>query len=201
MSTAEQNRLRRARNRVWYTRKCPICNKEFVTYFSNKNFCSPVCRVKSKNKAYIVNLYGEEYYHNNVYIPWKLANDKRQEDPNYMKKRYELSYISKKKSYKQHPERKIRDIEQFHSGAKSHKQRWKEYSYEYELIENYDKAKADNFKGWHCHHRLELHQDGSIRFTKESLIKLDLYTNRPASELIFLTSKEHTKMHGKNRHA
>lgn len=80
-----------------------------------------------------------------------------------------------------------------------HRKRWTVYSKDYEHIENYEKAKADNFKGWHCHHRLELHPDGSIRFTRESLVKLDLYINRPASELIFLTAKEHTKLHGANR--
>lgn len=66
---------------------------------------------------------------------------------------------------------------------------------EWELIENYELAKADNFKGWDCHHRLELHSDGSLRFTRESLKKLDLYLNRPASELIFLTHSEHARIH------
>lgn len=66
---------------------------------------------------------------------------------------------------------------------------------EWALIENYEKAKADNFKGWDCHHRLELHPDGSLRFTRESLIKLDLYLNRPAQELIFLKHDEHARIH------
>ena len=70
---------------------------------------------------------------------------------------------------------------------------------EWELIENYELAKADNFKGWDCHHRLELHPDGSLRFTKDSLKKLDLYVNRPASELIFLTHSEHAKLHSKSK--
>lgn len=29
---------------------------------------------------------------------------------------------------------------------------------DYENIENYEKAKADNFKNWECHHRLETHK-------------------------------------------
>ena len=66
---------------------------------------------------------------------------------------------------------------------------------EYELIENYELAKADNFEGWHCHHRLELHTDFSLRYTVSSLKKLDLYYNRPASELIFLTQAEHSRRH------
>ena len=67
---------------------------------------------------------------------------------------------------------------------------------EWESIENYEKAKNDNFKYWDCHHRLELHPDGSLRYTKDSLIKLDLYFNRPAQELIFLRHDEHAKLHG-----
>lgn len=70
---------------------------------------------------------------------------------------------------------------------------------EWELIENYKLAKADNFIGWHCHHRLELHPDYSIRFTADSLKKLDLYYNRPARELIFLTHAEHTRIHSIGR--
>ena len=65
----------------------------------------------------------------------------------------------------------------------------------YEDIENYEKAKADNFKGWHCHHRLETHTpDGKRRevdIHMEELKALGMYYNRPAEELIFLTTREH----------
>lgn len=70
---------------------------------------------------------------------------------------------------------------------------------EYELIENYEIAKADNFKGWSCHHRLELHPDNSIRFIRESLKRLGLYLNRPANELIFLKQDEHARMHAEGQ--
>lgn len=66
-----------------------------------------------------------------------------------------------------------------------------------DLIENYESANADNFDGWDIHHRLELHPDYSVRFTRNSLIKLDLYYNRPPSELIWLKHSEHMRMHGK----
>ena len=69
------------------------------------------------------------------------------------------------------------------------------YCKDYENIENYEKAKADNFKGWECHHRLETHTpDGERRLvdiTHKELKALGMYYNRPASELIFLTSREH----------
>ena len=58
-----------------------------------------------------------------------------------------------------------------------------------ENIENFEKAKADNFKGWHCHHRK------GIDIPREELKALGMYYNRPASELIFLTLGEHRKLH------
>lgn len=64
-----------------------------------------------------------------------------------------------------------------------------------DLVENYELAKADNFKGWCMHHRLELHPDNSVRFTKTSLLKLGLYYRRPPTELIWVTSSEHARMH------
>ena len=69
------------------------------------------------------------------------------------------------------------------------------YCKDYENIENYDKAKADNFKGWHCHHRLETHtSDGGRRPVDISVAELQalgMYYNRPAEELIFLPRSEH----------
>lgn len=64
-----------------------------------------------------------------------------------------------------------------------------------EQIENYELAKADDFKGWVIHHRIELHSDCSLRYSVESLIKLDLYYNRPPNELIWLKRNEHARMH------
>ena len=70
---------------------------------------------------------------------------------------------------------------------------------EIEQIENYELAKSDNFKGWHIHHRLETHNsDGERRLVNLSmaeLIALDMYYNRPSSELIFLTISEHRSLH------
>lgn len=75
---------------------------------------------------------------------------------------------------------------------------------DYEKIENYDKAKADNFRGWNCHHRLQTWtSDGERRLvdiTADELKALDMYYNRPASELIFLTISEHSKLHNKGEH-
>ena len=68
-----------------------------------------------------------------------------------------------------------------------------------EQIENYEAAKADDFKGWHCHHRLETHTaDGKRRkvdLSREELIAMNMYYNRPANELIFMKAGEHISLH------
>ena len=75
------------------------------------------------------------------------------------------------------------------------KHTFERYCKNYQSIENYEKAKKDNFKGWHCHHRLETHtSDGRRRevdISHKELIALNMYYYRPAEELIFLTIKEH----------
>lgn len=72
------------------------------------------------------------------------------------------------------------------------------YCIDPENIENYEKAKADNFKGWEIHHRLETHSsDGERRLVDISaaeLKALGMYYNRPPEELIFLTKSEHSSL-------
>ena len=57
------------------------------------------------------------------------------------------------------------------------------------LIENYDKAIADDTQTWHCHHRRE------TVLSRKDLIEIGEYYNRPAIELIFLTKSEHNRLH------
>ena len=75
---------------------------------------------------------------------------------------------------------------------------YKRYCKDIENVENYEKAKKDNFKGWEVHHRLETHTpDGKRREVDigyKELKALGLYYNRPAEELIFLTTKEHNAL-------
>ena len=83
------------------------------------------------------------------------------------------------------------------------KHEFERYCKNFENIENYEKAAADNFKGWHCHHRLETHtSDGERRLvdiTQKELIALNMYYHRPSEELIFLTVKEHNRLHRKGK--
>ena len=63
------------------------------------------------------------------------------------------------------------------------------------LIENYDKAIADNTQVWICHHRMELTLDGEFANSKQDLIRYGMYYNRPYFELIWLPDSEHRRMH------
>lgn len=67
----------------------------------------------------------------------------------------------------------------------------KKYCKEYWLIENYDQAMADKSQTWHCHHRHEI--DWAL--PKEELIAIGRYYDVHYSELIFLTPKEHVRLH------
>lgn len=57
-----------------------------------------------------------------------------------------------------------------------------------ELIENYDKAMADNTQTFDCHHRLE------SCFTQKFLKEMNLYYDVEPEALIFLTKSEHSKV-------
>ena len=72
-------------------------------------------------------------------------------------------------------------------------------------IENYDLAIADTSQTWHLHHRLETHfSNGDLRpinsyISKAELIALDMYYDRPANELIFMTGSDHRSLHYKGK--
>ena len=67
------------------------------------------------------------------------------------------------------------------------------------LIENYSLALADGFIGWDIHHRLEFTINGEVAVNRDTLIRLDMYFNRPYFELIFLKHSDHTRIHMKVR--
>ena len=73
------------------------------------------------------------------------------------------------------------------------KHNFEHFCKEPENIENYDKAAADNFKGWECHHRK------GVDIPREKLKALGMYWHRPASELIFLKHSEHRFLHHKGK--
>ena len=67
---------------------------------------------------------------------------------------------------------------------------------EFNLIENYDKAINDTTQCWVLHHRKET----DLGLSRQQLIDQNLYFNRPACELIFLTKAVHNNIHHKNKY-
>ena len=63
------------------------------------------------------------------------------------------------------------------------------------LIENYQQALSDEERMWEIHHRRESDSEGKTLFTGKQLIDMNLYLNRPAGELIFVTRSMHKKLH------
>ena len=62
------------------------------------------------------------------------------------------------------------------------------------MIENYEKAKNDPTQIWDIHHRRE------TIYTRDGLIEIGEYYNRPAAELIFLTRDDHNNFHKRGTH-
>ena len=114
------------------------------------------------------------------------------------RKAYDRAYYLKhkekvRKYYQEHKERHNEICREWNKRNATKKRNAGNYcSEELTKIENYSEAIKDNLKGWHIHHRLETRGFG---YTKKELIALDLYYNRPATELIFLKLKDHKKIH------
>ena len=64
-------------------------------------------------------------------------------------------------------------------------------------IARYAEAVADTTQTWICHHR---NAEPFTGFRTKDLKKMNMYLQRPASELKFVTYSEHTSIHGKGRH-
>ena len=116
--------------------------------------------------------------------------------------RYGLSYYEEiknrtklKQKLKYQSNKEYRDSQK----SKTHGQMQSKYVKDgrIDLIENYELAKADNFKGWDIHHRDEIKVLPSgikVFRTREDLMN----NNRcPPNELIWLTHKEHIHIHHK----
>lgn len=141
-------------------------------------------------KKEYIEKYGEETYQS------KLENQKQYyQQHRDEKKQYQKNYQKQKRE--QHKE----EYNEYYKQYMRKYNRMFAYciSEEIEQIENYEAAKKDNFNGWHIHHRLETHNsDGEkrlVNLSRAELIALEVYYNRPANELIFLTASEHQKIH------
>jgi hypothetical protein len=102
----------------------------------------------------------------------EVTKKRYNEDPEYAKLRSKASTLGRRKSY-------VKDGR-------------------IDLIENYDLAKVDNFKGWDIHHKDEIRllPSGMVAIrTREELIEDNRYYNCPYNELIWMKCSEHMKLH------
>lgn len=123
--------------------------------------------------------------------------NKKLMDPDYFKNKA----IKRKEYFKSYNKKKYDTNKEYRIKCRTcqTKDCWRDG--ERHLIENYDKALADEFKGWMLHHRLECTIDGEFAHSAEELKRLGMYYNRPYYELIYLTHSEHSKLHYKSGHS
>lgn len=173
----EQNE-RRKKERPSYFNTCQICGKVFETRIPNETTCSLEC--KKKRKAIQDKRYNE-VHKGQILLRLKLYRETHQKQiKKYREENKEHNYQVAKKYRHEVQFRYCRPEEQIE-------------------VENYELAKADNFVGWDRHHRLETHNSDGVKrlisISTEELIALDMYYDRPASELIWLKKAEHKKLH------
>lgn len=168
----------RRRNKTPYKNVCQICGKVFETKKPNENTCSLEC--KRKRKALQDRKYHE--VHKEKILPKaKIYRETHQEQI--------------RKNRAENKEHNYRVAKKWRQEVRHH------YCIleEQKEVENYELAKADNFVGWDRHHRLETHNSDGVKrlvsISTEELIALDMYYDRPASELIWLKKTEHKKLH------
>lgn len=148
-------------------------------------------------KIKFIERYGEEEYQKRLEYVRKYREQHKDEINQYNKQHYQQHREEKKQYQKQYREQHREEKKQWFRNNRNM------FAYcipeQIEQIENYWLAKESNFDGWHIHHRLETHNsDGEkrlVNLSREELIALDMYYNRPANELVFLTISEHMKLH------
>ena len=160
-------------------------------------------------KNEFIERYGEEAYQRRLERNRKYIKQHKDEI-NQHHKQYREQHREENKQY----QKEYREQHRGEYKYKQHKKQWNRkhihmFAYcipeQIEQIENYQFAKKVNFDGWDIHHRLETHNsDGEkrlVNLSKAELIALDMYYNRPANELVFLTKSEHMKLHKRNRNS
>ena len=152
----------------------------------------------------------KQYREKNKQYQKQYREQHKEEAKQYYQQHKEQKQQYLKQYYQQHKEQKKQYYQQHREEINKYQKQWNRkniamFAYcipeEWEQIENYESAKKDSFKGWHIHHRLETHNsDGEkrlVNISREELKAMDMYYNRPANELVFLTNSEHIKLHRK----
>jgi len=143
-------------------------------------------------KAEFIERYGEEKYNEMLIKTKERVFANRKNNPGSRHLEY-LKWKDNLEAYEKHKEnKKIWNL--------NNQEKCKEYranrrengltkycTVNYELIENYELAKKDNFNynKWHLHHRLENY------WSKDTLIRKNLYYNVSPESLIWLPANEH----------
>lgn len=121
------------------------------------------------------------------------GKERYKNDETYREKYNDENYREQKKIYQRHR------YENFREQCKLYKRKQYVENGCIDLIENYELAKADNFKNWDIHHKLEIHED--YVNTTDDLKLMNLYFYRPAEELIWMKREEHNFIHRMSRNA
>ena len=172
----DQNAKRR--KGIVYKNVCQICGKIIETKVPNKNTCSPECNRIKKSRQ------DKESRLRHIETRLEYGRKYRAENQEYII-RYRENHKERARVTRRKHAREIQN----HYCIKGQET----------LVENYDKALAEDFEGWSRHHRLETHtsegQRRTIPLTSKELKALGVYYDRPASELIWLRKEEHRQLH------
>lgn len=165
--------------------RCKDCDKEYKKQYNetHKEFIRERCAYfRNRDSELIKKRKRESYLRNREHC---LA--------------YSKKYRAENKEKKQATDKRYREIHKGQIKTRKQLKYWQLICEDVTKVENYEKAKADNFVNWVQHHRLETHNfDGEkrlVQITAEELKALDMYYNRPAEELIWLTRAEHINIH------
>ena len=121
-------------------------------------------------KEEFIKKYGIEKYQKRLELTREINRKRRLADPEWEKNRSKKKYQKLKEKLKTNPELKTKlSVERVRNKQRSYVENGR-----IDLIENYELAKADNFDGWEIHHKIELHPDGSVRYTSKSLKDIGL---------------------------
>lgn len=170
----------------WYNNQLKLNNiKQKERYKKDRNW-------RDKRKKYE----NEKYANDPEFASRKIKNsidtyNKKKDDVNWIKDRTNRS--------NEYNIKRRKEDDEWRNNKNIYSSEYNKIKYvrdgKYELIENYELAKADNFKGWLIHHRLELTLDGEFAHTPDELKRLNMYYNRPAFELIWIPLEIHSAIH------
>lgn len=131
---------------------------------------------RAKQRAYIKNYYDRRYNNDPEYRDKLLSEQRDRYNNNELFRQYMADYrfIYRKAKY-------VKDGR-------------------FDLVDNYELAKSEEFKGWDLHHRDEIRvlPSGMIAIrTMDDLKEAGRYYDCPPNELLWIRHDEHTKYHSK----